>query len=120
MPIEPVRMMLFPRHTSLVGVATYYQEPVNARQFYAATLTAWRGGGIGVDSGTLLVETSQDLRYWDSAGTSLSTGETPVPVGLEVEWLRVGVGLTGTSPSVPVWVLAEFLLRGDQRSDGGG
>jgi hypothetical protein len=119
MAIEPVRVMIFPRYSSLVGDWTFHTAPMNVRPYFKVVFTVWRGDGIHIASDGMDVEVqvSNDLRYWDTL-TSWSPTATQEEVhssDLDREWMRLAVTLAedGGDPSVPLWLLAELLPRGE-------
>ncbi len=111
---EPTRVMIFPRFSSLVGPLTYTSAPLNARAFHRANLTMWRGSGIGVTSFHVTLEGSPDLRYWKAVNAWDPSADVETQSGDEIawEWIRLSITIGGANSSVPLWVLAELLRRG--------
>jgi hypothetical protein len=111
---QAVRIVLFPRYTSLVAPSTgsldYHSQPVNVRAYCKADLTGWKNSTLD-----LVLQGSVDMETWLDIGT-VSADETTQPVTtfspLDTEWVRVKATLDSSSDTGSLWVVGEFALRG--------
>ena len=112
-----LRMVVFPRYTTLVGTSAVYTMPVDVREFGEAIFVAWMGTGIGATPATVefKVQQSVDLVVWTDAATiTPSAGaETVSEISFDLPWMRVMAVVTGGDPGVSFWMTAELVRRED-------
>ena len=110
-----VRIVVFPRYTSLVGVTPVYATPIDVREFGQAIFVAWMGTGFGTVAATvgLVVQGSADLSVWhDIATISPSAGtESVQDWALSLPWLRVKATNSGSDPAVSFWMTVDLVKR---------
>lgn len=112
-----VRMVIFPRYTTLAGTVPVYTMPVDVRMFGSAILVAWMGTGIGATPATVefKVQESTDLSVWSDVATINPSGPdgTVTSVSLDMPWLRVKATVAGGDPGVAFWMTGELVRRED-------
>ena len=110
---DATTLILFPRYTSLAGATSFASAPLNVRGFSFASLLFWRGGGVNLTDLTFTVEGSQDLKNWETLGTTSPNDDIETALGFSIdrEWLRVVAAPTGTNPTVCVWAMGQFTKR---------
>ena len=112
-----VRMVVFPRYTTLVGTSAVYSMPVEVREIAEAIFVAWMGTGIGATPATVefKVQQSVDLAVWTDVVTiTPSAGtETVSEVSFDLPWMRVMATVAGGDPGVSFWMTGELVRRED-------
>jgi hypothetical protein len=112
-----VRIVIFPRYSSLVGTTPVYSMPIDVREFSEANFVTWMGTGLGSTPAEVafVVQESADLSTWtDVGGISPSAGaETVTSVGFDLPWLRVKATVSGGDPGVSFWMTADIVRRDD-------
>jgi hypothetical protein len=110
-----VRIVLFPRPTSIWGTTAVTSEAFNAKDFAKAIVVAGRGTGMGSTPATVTVimEKSADMVRWFDAGEvqPWSGGEATLTVDLDLEWIRAKATVSGTVPGITLWAVADLVPR---------
>ena len=117
-----VRVVVFPRYTTLVGTTAVYTPPTDIREYGEGTFVTWMGTGLGATPATvqLKVQVSSDLVAWSDAAT-ISPGagaETLTTVSFDYPWMRVKATVSGGDPGVCLWMRVELVPR--EEAAGGG
>jgi hypothetical protein len=110
-----VRIVVFPRYTTLVGTTSVFTMPIDVREFGQANFVAWMGTGIGATPAEVefKVQESADLSIWNDIETiTPSAGaETVADVTFDLPWLRVKATVSGADPGVSFWMTGELVRR---------
>ena len=113
---QAVRIVLIPRYTSFVGLASgtldYYTPPINVRGFGAVEVVVWRGASP-TGTPTFKLQESTDGVTWTDKGTLDSTADDEDVTTLDpldTEWVRVKVSAPANG-RFSCWIIAQFIIR---------
>jgi hypothetical protein len=113
---ESDEVVIVPRFSALHGEATFLLAPLNVRAYHRLDLALWRNAGTGVDTFEVRPQFSPDLDRWEDVGTepwSPAAGqESKLTVEVAQEWFRLASDMTGTDPTLMLWVVGRFARRG--------
>jgi len=109
-------IVIFPRHTTLVGTTALYSAPMNLRAYSEGFLTGWQGTGLGTTPATVTFtpQKSADLETWfdeDPFSPASANAEVTSEIGITLPWARVKAVVSGADPGVSIWLLGEFVRR---------
>lgn len=115
---QPVHAVFFGRFTTLVGVASFASQAIDASEYASIRLQLWRGdlespGSMGI---TFKLQESMDQDTWSQLASE-SPGadvQTTVTADISRTWLRVVVDLTSSASAPPVctlWAIGLLVAR---------
>lgn len=115
MPKYTVRIVIFPRYTTMIGATPLYSSPMDVRAYAEAIFVAWQGTGLGGTPATVTytIQQSPDLETWvdlDTLSPSAGTEETQGVV-FSYPWIRVKAVVSGSDPGVAGWLVGDFVRR---------
>jgi hypothetical protein len=110
-----MRLVVFPRFTTLVGTTPVYSPPIDVREYGDAIFTCWMGTGLGSTPAEVELEVQQstDLVDWSVASmiTLTAGAETVTEVSFDLPWTRVMATVSGSDPGVSFWMTVELVRR---------